>query len=260
MSFFSIITITLNDVDGLRTTRRSIEEQSCNDFEWIVIDGGSTDGTVNDLRAYQPPYMSYVSEKDRGLYDAMNKGLAHSRGQYVIFMNSADCFCNSEVLEKTKRRVLETGSKPGIVFGDALERTGDGNFLLKKARRIQWLNYGMHTHHQAIFYARESLIGIHFDESFKVAADYDLTCRVYLRAQFPLELGFPVCIFSRGGLSEKKSHIGRKENWRVQREVLGHSLKRRLMTRSAYLISFFVRSSLRSLYDRIRFEGSHGSS
>ena len=206
------------------------------------------------------PNLSYVSEKDNGLYDAMNKGLSRSGGRYVIFMNSADCFSGPNVLEEVKRRILESDMNPAIVFGDALERTAEGTLLLKKARKIDWLNYGMHTHHQAIFYSSESLEGIRFDESFKVSADYDLTCRVYHKGHGAMELGFPVCIFSRGGLSEKKSHIGRDENWRIQRDVLGHSLHRRLITRSAYLASFVARSRMRSIYDKVRFERSHGSS
>jgi putative colanic acid biosynthesis glycosyltransferase len=260
MHFFSIITITLNDVGGLCATRSSIEEQTLKDFEWIVIDGASTDGTVEELSSCRMPNLSYVSEKDKGLYDAMNKGLTRCRGQYVIFMNSADSFTRPDVLASVKKRILDSGGSPGIVFGDAFERTAEGRLLLKKARRIEWLNYGMHTHHQAIFYSRESLENVRFDESFKVAADYDLTCRVYRGGQGSLELGFPVCVFSRGGLSEKKSHIGRNENWRIQRDVLGHSLRRRLMTRSAYFVSFVARNGMRSIYDRLRFQHNHGSS
>jgi putative colanic acid biosynthesis glycosyltransferase len=256
--FFSIVTITRNDVSGLRITGSSIEEQTLRDFEWIVIDGASTDGTPQELQASQTPNLSFISEPDRGLYDAMNKGLARGRGRYVVFMNSGDCFSGPTVLEKIRQRILETSANPSIVYGHALEKTTEGRLLLKKARSIGWLNYGMHTHHQAILYSRESLENIRFDESFKISGDYDLTCRVYRNAHNFLALGFPVCIFSRGGLSEKKSEIARSENWRIQRDVLGQRWMQRALTRCAYIFSLILRVRVRSLYDRLRFEFVNG--
>lgn len=258
--FFSVLTITLNNREGFRETRASIEEQSLRDFEWIVIDGASTDGTVAELEKINTPNFSYISEKDSGLYDAMNKGLARSRGQYVIFMNSGDCFAGQLVLESIQERILASAPRPNMAYGDAWEKTADGRLLLKRARSIEWLHYGMPTHHQAILYSREALKDMRFDENFRMSADYDLTCRVYRRGGVSLPVGFPICIFSRGGLSEKKSYLGRRENWRVQRDVLGHRLSRRLVTRSAYLVSSIVRTKLRPVYDRLRFQYGHSSS
>jgi putative colanic acid biosynthesis glycosyltransferase len=256
--FFSIVTITLNDLGGLRRTGASVEAQSLDDFEWIVIDGASTDGTVAELEGCLLPNLCYVSEKDRGLYHAMNKGLGRSRGRYVIFMNSGDCFSCPTVLESVKQRILAMGRTPDIVYGDALEQTTDSELLLKKARPIEWLNYGMHTHHQAMFYSREPLQSLGFDESFKVSADYDLTCKIYRKRGAWLAVDLPICIFSRGGLSEKKSQVGRSENWRVQRDVLRHPLGRRLLTRTAYFASFVVREKFQPFYDWLRFQ--HGPS
>jgi putative colanic acid biosynthesis glycosyltransferase len=252
--YFSIVTITLNDLGGFLRTRSSIEEQSMDNFEWIVIDGASTDGTVDELQRCNLSNFSYISEKDKGLYDAMNKGLARVRGQYVIFMNSADCFAGPQVLEKVTQRIQATNGHPAIVYGDAFERTADSKLVLKKARPIQWLHYGMHTHHQAILYSRASLAGLSYDGSFKMSADYDLTCRIFQRAGTSLAVEIPVCIFVRGGLSEKKSVAGRVENWRVQRDVLRHSLGRRVLTRMAYLASYFIRKELRPIYDWLRFQ------
>jgi putative colanic acid biosynthesis glycosyltransferase len=255
--YFSIITITLNDLSGLRSTRASIEEQSLHDFEWIVIDGASTDGTVDELRDCHLPNFSYISEKDRGLYDAMNKGLERVRGQYVIFMNSADCFAGPSVLEVVRQRIEATQERLAIVFGDGIERTADSGLVLKPARPIHWLNYGMHTHHQAMFYSRDSLSGLTYDESFKVSADYDLTCRIYRRHAASLAVDIPICIFLRGGQSNKRAGLGRSDNWRVQRDVLRHSLGRRILTRMAYLVSYVIRKELRPVYDWLRFQRVH---
>jgi putative colanic acid biosynthesis glycosyltransferase len=252
--FFSVVTVALNDLSGLRRTRASIESQVSHDFEWIVIDGASTDGTAAELESCLTRNFSYVSEKDRGVYDAMNKGLARTRGRYVIFMNSSDCFASPSVLEVVKRRILETGQTPDIVFGDALEEIAGSKLALKKARPIRWLNYGMHTHHQAMFYAGDSLRGMRFDESFSISADYDLTCRIYRKHGGSLALDLPVCIFAGGGLSQNNAHLGRSENWRVQRDVLGHRLIRRMLTRASYLASYRLREKFHSLYVWLRFQ------
>ncbi len=257
--FFSIVTITLNDLAGWLVTRASIEAQSVADFEWIVIDGASTDGTRAELASCRLPNLVYTSEKDTGLYNAMNKGLAQTRGRYVIFMNAGDGFADPNVLAAVKQRISATDRSPDIVYGDALEKTTGGDLLLKKARPIERLSYGMPTHHQAIFYSGASLAPLRFDESFRVSGDYDLTCKIYRKGGGALSLDFPVCTFSRGGVSETKSHLGRSENWRVQRDVLGHRLPRRLTTRSAYLASFLMRTRLRPVYDLLRFQHGHGS-
>jgi putative colanic acid biosynthesis glycosyltransferase len=219
-----------------------------------VIDGGSTDGTVAELESCSGHNLSYLSEEDSGVYNAMNKGLARCEGRYVIFMNSGDCFAGPNVLESVKQLILNTGKAPNIVYGDALERTVDLKLLLKKAHPIGWLNYGLHTHHQAIFYLIDALRGIHFDESFRVSGDYDLTCKIYGKGGDFLALDLPICIFARGGVSEAKSHVGRIENWRVQRDVLRHSFGRRLLTWMTYIASLLIRTKFRPFYDHLRFQ------
>jgi putative colanic acid biosynthesis glycosyltransferase len=251
--YFSIVTITLNDLSGLRRTRASIEEQSVGDFEWIVIDGDSSDGTVTELQNCHLPNFNYVSEKDRGLFHAMNKGLALVRGQYVIFMNSADRFAGPSVLRTIRQRIEATDKKPAIVYGDAFEMTDYSRLVLKPARPIYWLNYGMHTHHQAIFYSRDSLTGLSYDESLEVSADYDFTCRVYRRDGSSLQVDVPICIFEHGGNSVKRAVLGWSDNWRVQRDMLRHSLARRMLTRMAYLASYVLRKELRPVYEWLRF-------
>jgi putative colanic acid biosynthesis glycosyltransferase len=252
--FCSIVTISLNNLVGLRRTLTSIDAQSIRDFEWIVIDGASSDGTVEELERCRLPNLTFVSERDGGVYDAMNKGLARCTGRYAIFMNSGDCFAGPNVLETVKRRLEEVKHNPDIVFGDALEGAGDVKVALKRARSIQWLHYGMNTHHQAILYSRKALEDLKFDESFKVSGDYDLTCKVHLKHGTALALGIPICIFERGGVSERAAEVGRKENWRVQRDVLGHSVGHRVLTRTGYLVSHFLRKGLSSVYDWLRFQ------
>ncbi len=250
--FFSIVTITLNNLAGLRATRASVEEQSLAEYEWVVIDGASSDGTVEEMAGWTIAGFSSQSEKDGGIYSAMNKGLARSRGEYVIFLNSSDRLAGPQVLASLKRSILAAGARPELVYGHALEDGGAGRMRLKKARPIHWLHYGMPTHHQAMVYARAALDDLRYDESFRVSADYDLTCRLYARRGTTLLVDLPVCIFRHGGISEQRAHVGRAENGRVQREVLGQGRLRRTLTRAGYLSSYLLRKEARPLYDRLR--------
>ena len=96
----SIITVNLNNREGLKKTIDSVISQTYRDFEWIIIDGGSTDGSKELIEEYAD-YLSYwVSEPDSGIYNAMNKGFLHSTGEYLLFLNSADCLFDNEVLSK----------------------------------------------------------------------------------------------------------------------------------------------------------------
>ncbi len=117
---YSIITINYNNRDGLRKTIESVVNQSCRDIEYIVIDGGSTDGSVEVIEEYAGKIDYWVSERDKGIYNAMNKGLAQAHGEYLNFMNSGDCFHDNDVLIN-----LPQDADEDIIFGKALR--SDGN-------------------------------------------------------------------------------------------------------------------------------------
>ena len=99
---YSVITINYNNREGLKHTIDSVVCQTYTDFEFIIIDGGSTDGSVEIIREYEEHITYWVSEKDHGIYHAMNKGVAQAHGDYCIFMNSGDCFHSSYVLDSIK--------------------------------------------------------------------------------------------------------------------------------------------------------------
>lgn len=96
---YSIITINFNNKDGLRKTIESVVNQTYEDFEYIIIDGGSTDGSVEVIKEYADKIDYWVSEPDKGIYNAMNKGILQSHGEYLNFMNSGDCFYDKDVLD-----------------------------------------------------------------------------------------------------------------------------------------------------------------
>lgn len=100
MNRISVITINYNNVNGLKRTIDSVLAQTAQDFEYIIVDGGSKDGSKELIEKYDADISSWVSEKDMGIYDAMNKGIAMSHGEYLLFLNSGDCFIDCEVLDK----------------------------------------------------------------------------------------------------------------------------------------------------------------
>lgn len=106
MSLLSIITINYNDALGLEKTINSVVNQSWCEFEYIVIDGGSTDGSLNVIEKNKNKITYFVSEKDKGIYNAMNKGIVKANGKYILFLNSGDYLVNSEVLENVVEELL----------------------------------------------------------------------------------------------------------------------------------------------------------
>lgn len=118
---FSIITVTLNNIAGLKETHRSLKLQTFRDFEWIVMDGGSNDASADYLKTTDA---QWHSEKDEGLYDAMNEGIARAKGDYLLFLNAGDMFADAGILEEIAKHAEK---KPDFIYGDALETQGGTN-------------------------------------------------------------------------------------------------------------------------------------
>lgn len=112
----SIITINYNNRDGLRNTLESVAAQSDRRFEYIVVDGGSTDGSVEEIRRHEPIISRWISEPDKGIYDAMNKGVAMATGEYVVFVNSGDCLHDADVVRTLNGIPMESDICMGRVL------------------------------------------------------------------------------------------------------------------------------------------------
>ncbi len=208
---FSIITVTLNNAAGLEKTHSTIQEQTNTDYEWLVVDGGSTDETLPYLKSVQS---SYISEEDRGIYDAMNKGLIKSTGHYIIFMNAGDCFESKNTLQETADRIK--GGEYDFIYGDSAE-IKDEEIFFKRSRPHTKITQGMFTHHQAMFYNRKILDDLAYDTLYLISADYDLTWRALNKSKDILYLPFPICLFEAGGLSQQRVLLGRIEQFRIRR-------------------------------------------
>lgn len=209
---FSIITITRNNLGGLKKTGQSLNEQTNRDFEWVIVDGKSDDGTRDYLTTVKA---KIISEPDKGIYDAMNKGINTSSGDYLIFMNAGDYFFNSDTLNTVADKTSQ--DHPEFIYGDAMELS-NGEQRYKKSRPASKINQGMFTHHQAMIYNKTILENKKYDLSYDIAADYDLTLSVLRDNPETLYIPLPLCIFEGKGVSQQRVLQGRKEQFIIRRK------------------------------------------
>ncbi len=182
---FSIITITYNASSTLPATLKSVKEQTCKLYEYIVVDGKSSDNTVELAKNADIDNCKIVSERDRGLYDAMNKGQGMANGDYVIFLNAGDSFHSPETLEHFADAIMEN-DYPGIVYGQT--DIVDSNRKRLRARHLtapenlvlESFSNGMVVCHQAFVVLRK--LTNNFNVKFKYSADYEWCIRCLQRS------------------------------------------------------------------------------
>ena len=194
MITFSVVTITYNAAAVLRPTLDSVMMQDYPNVEHLIIDGASTDETLAIAKAYQQQsdeaetghVVKIQSEPDKGLYDAMNKGLRLATGDYIVFMNAGDRFPEADTLDKVMLAAVvgDGEERPAVLFGNTDIIDDKGNFLyhrrLSPPERLTWrsFRYGMVVCHQA-FYARTDIArSLPYDTTFRYSADVDWCIRV----------------------------------------------------------------------------------
>ncbi len=165
----SVVTVCFNAVDLIEGTIRSVVEQTYPDVEYIVIDGKSTDGTLDIIKRYSDGISYFVSEKDKGIYDAMNKGIAAATGDYIIFMNAGDKFTDKDVLGK----VAPYLGKHTVVSGHWRRCYSNGKIKTAAPKELNSLKVEMPICHQATFIWLDYHKKNPFDTSFRLSADYN---------------------------------------------------------------------------------------
>ena len=195
----SIITIAYNNLEGLKKTYESIRRQTFDDYEWLVIDGGSTDGTKQFLEEHDKELAYWCSEPDKGVYNAQNKGTAHAKGEYSIYMNSGDSFFADDVLEK----IFEKGIDADIIYGKWMLIFEDGQTRLGIAPEAVDLAYFFDDNmcHQSMLIRTEAVKNRPYDESFRIYGDWDEWLALYLQGKTFERIDLIVCNFMVGGLS-----------------------------------------------------------
>lgn len=192
MPLFSIITITFNAERTLPPTLQSVAEQTCADYEYLLIDGASKDGTVALAQAAPIANKRILSEPDRGLYDAMNKGLRLARGKYVIFLNAGDSFPSPDTLQLYADAAM-ANPEAGIIYGqtelvnEQRQVIGPRHFTAPKHLTANDFSRGMLVCHQAMAVRRD--LAPLYDLRYRFSADYDWSVKV-LKAS-PLNVYIP---------------------------------------------------------------------
>jgi len=212
----SIITVNLNNKDGLQKTIDSVISQTFKDFEWIVIDGGSVDGSKELIEKYSDQISYWVSEPDKGIYNAMNKGIKQAKGEYVLFLNSGDYLFSTDVLQK----IFSFNNSSDIIYG-YVAREIDGTvqnltgFLSKDDISLIDLYYQTIPHQGSFF--KTSLFerfGL-YNENLKIVADREFYIKTIIYGNISVKfLPITVSYFDDGGISstspsymKEKQHV-----------------------------------------------------
>lgn len=170
----SIVTINLNNAIGIKNTIQSIRLQSFQDYEFIVTDGLSTDDSLDVIKANEDIVDSWVSEKDCGIYDAMNKSLQRCHGEYVIFMNSGDCFYDERVLEN----VFTSSTTEDVIYGDVI--LGTFRHANPSITSLQDFYCKSPFCHQAVFVKLSIAKRYGFDTDYRIVADWKMFYQIFV--------------------------------------------------------------------------------
>lgn len=209
----SIITVCFNAKAHIEKTILSIINQTYNNIEFIIIDGGSTDGTINIIKKYNEYITFWNSEPDKGVYDAMNKGIIHSTGEWINFMNAGDSFYKENTIESFIEKIPKGTD---IAYGDTMINLSIGNFL-EKPKPLNKINEGMIFGHQATFIRSKIHKSNLFDLTYKLSADYNFFYTAYKRNYTFSYIPIIVANYEgENGLSSKNHFLSRKENAKIQ--------------------------------------------
>jgi glycosyltransferase involved in cell wall biosynthesis len=212
MPQISIVTVVFNDRQHLEQTILSVLGQTYQNIEYIIIDGGSIDGTVDIIRRYEDRVAYWQSEPDRGIYDAMNKGISAASGDWINFMNSGDTFCRSDVLSTIfPGKVVQAD----LIYGHHQVNYHERFSMVKKALDLKFLWKGMVFRHQSLF-VRTALMKQHpFDLSYRIGADYEFIFFAYMNNYSFHNCDQVIAAVSTGGVSEKNLLLGNQELWSI---------------------------------------------
>ena len=198
----SIITINYNNKEGLQKTIDSVVCQTWRDFEWIVIDGGSTDGSKELIEQYQQHFAYWCSEPDKGVYNAMNKGIKHAKGEYLNFMNSGDCFYEDNTLYKV---FGNNCISEDMIYGDWIRHESERNVFFHAPQEASlYTFYISNICHQALFIKTLILKTKGYDESYHIYADWARWIELMIDSCTSKYIPVTICYFdAQNGISNR---------------------------------------------------------
>ena len=224
----SIITINYNNAAGLEKTMQSVLSQTSDDFEYVVIDGGSNDGSLDVIKRFEKEFgtrIKWVSERDKGIYNAMNKGIRKAQGEYLEFLNSGDCLVDDQVVERMVGELIKR-NYPSIIYGNMLKSMPDGKILRDRCFAgeeitLQGMYHGCLNHSPA--YIRASLFEKYglYDESLRICSDWKwYVSAIVLGTERPEYVDTDVTLFDMTGISETNKGLLDSERSALLREMI----------------------------------------
>lgn len=215
---FSIITVCYNDKEELQKTIQSVIAQTSINYEYIIIDGGSIDGSVDIIKKYASKIDYWISEPDKGVYSAMNKGIKIAQGEYMIFMNAGDTFYSNDILEKVDKLNLQRDLAVGKA---SMVRNGKENSIVTPPREVTlgfWLYHSVI--HQAAFMRTSMLKEKLYDETLRIVSDWKYMLEEYITRTYTYQsIPFTICCFDTTGISSNNvKRINEREQ--VLKEIL----------------------------------------
>ena len=243
---FTVVTVTWNAAAVLEPTLRSVEAQTCLDYEYLVVDGASSDDTLAMVEAANIANKRVVSEKDRGLYDAMNKAIALARGTFIIWLNAGDAFADADALELL-RQLAQANPEADVLYGQTMlvdsTRTVVGLRHLTAPERLDAASFkrGMVVCHQA-FVARREVMP-EYDMQYRYSADYDWCVKILKRSRGNAYAGEQPLIhfLSDDGQTVRHHRASLRERYRIMCRHYG------TLTAILRHLSFIPRALLRSV-------------
>ena len=202
---FSIITVTYNAASVIMPTLESVIAQGYTDYEYILVDGGSKDDTVAIAKASGIQFAHVISERDKGIYDAMNKGISLATGDYLCFLNAGDAFYAPDTLQTIAGAIADENELPDVLYGETAEVDDSRKFVrmrrLQAPEKLDWRSFrnGMLVCHQA-FYARREIAPM-YDLKYRLSADVDWCIKVMKRAKKMVNVNATVVNYLQNGIS-----------------------------------------------------------
>ena len=223
---FSIITVTFNAGKVLEDTIQSVVFQTYRNVEYIIVDGGSTDNTLEIAGKYHDRISKVISEPDKGLYDAMNKGIRLATGDYLCFLNAGDELHENETLQKMVH-TLKGKELPDVIYGETAIVDEEGHFLhmrrLSTPERLNWKSFkqGMLVCHQAFFARRELATNECYDLRYRFSADFDWCIRIMKKAKCLHNTRLTIIDYLNEGMTTRNHKASLKERFRIMAKHYG---------------------------------------
>jgi putative colanic acid biosynthesis glycosyltransferase len=249
----SVITVVFNGSDCIERTVKNVLSQTYENIEYIVIDGNSTDTTISIIKKHNVD--QFIVEPDKGIFDAMNKGISVATGDYVIFMNCGDVFHNKNTLSNIVKP-LNKNVLPDFIYGDSIELSADmSQQFFKKSRPAYFVYYGMFAHHQAMLYKLDIIKNnnLYYDLKYPEAADYAFTAIFLKYSKRILKLDEIIPIYLLGGVSQVLYSGDLSEVIKIKRNVLKMPYFFIMITSFIQKFASWIKRKDVDFYHRIRY-------